>query len=257
MDLELNGRRAFVMGASRGLGKACAMSLAREGASVVLTGRNADALAESCETIRAEGGIASYQVVDFEDAGGLSAALASVGDVDVVVTNCGGPPPGKMAEVSDEALVRYFDLIVRVPVRVTSTFLPGMRTRNFGRIINIVSSGVIQPIGNLGLSNMLRPSIVGWAKTLASEVASDGVTVNSVVPGRIHTQRVDELDAAAARRQGRTAAEVAQASRDGIPMKRYGRSEEFADAVAFLASARASYITGSLIRVDGGSIAAI
>lgn len=132
-----------------------------------------------------------------------------------------------------------------------------MRTRGFGRVINLVSSGVAQPIPNLGLSNALRASIVGWAKTLAGEVAKDGVTVNCVLPGRIHTSRVDELDAAAAMRAGSTPEEVAQSSRATIPMGRYGDPQEFADVVTFLASARASYVTGSQIRVDGGFIRSI
>jgi 3-oxoacyl-[acyl-carrier protein] reductase len=147
--------------------------------------------------------------------------------------------------------------MVSGPLAIASALVPGMRTRNFGRVIAIVSSGVQQPIPNLGISNALRASVVGWAKTLAGEVAADGVTVNCVVPGRIHTARVDELDAAAAKRAGKTPEAVAEASRATIPMARYGDPGEFADAVAFLASARASYITGTTLRVDGGMIRGI
>lgn len=257
MNLELNGRTALVMGSSRGLGRACAEALAREGAHVILTGRQEATLQAGCAAIRAAGGSASFHVADFQNADAALDGIADLGEIDIVVTNCGGPPPGPIATVNIADMGRHFDAMVRVPVAVASTFLPGMRQRGFGRIINIVSSGVIQPIANLGLSNMLRPAILGWAKTLAAEVAADGVTVNSVVPGRIHTERVDELDAAAAKRQGRSPEEVARASRENIPMKRYGKPEEFANAVAFLAGSRASYMTGGLIRVDGGLIAAI
>lgn len=257
MNLELKGRTALVMGSSRGLGRACAEALAREGAHVILTGRQEATLQPACDAIRASGGSASLCVVDFQNLENVIAALSTVSDVDIVVTNCGGPPPGPIATVDIGSLGRHFDAMVRVPVAVASTYLPGMRERGFGRILNIVSSGVIQPIANLGLSNMMRPAIVGWAKTLAAEVAADGVTVNSVVPGRIHTERVDELDAAAAKRRGLTPEQVAQASRSAIPMQRYGNPHEFADTITFLASGRASYITGSLVRVDGGLIAAI
>ncbi|MBB2166066.1 SDR family oxidoreductase [Gluconacetobacter sp. 1b LMG 1731] len=257
MNLQLEGRAALVMGSSRGLGRACAKALAREGAHVILTGRHEATLQAGCTAIQEEGGSASFRVVDFQDTERAMQHIAGLGDIDIVVTNCGGPPPGPIATVNIADLGRHFDTMVRVPVAVASTFLPGMRQRGFGRIINIVSSGVIQPIANLGLSNMLRPAILGWAKTLAAEVAADGVTVNSVVPGRIHTERVDELDAAAAKRQGRSPEDVARASRENIPMKRYGRPDEFSNAVAFLASDRASYMTGGLIRVDGGLIAAI
>ncbi|WP_342629914.1 SDR family oxidoreductase [Nguyenibacter vanlangensis] len=257
MDLGLAGRVALVMGSSQGLGYACAASLAREGAHVVLTGRHRQSLEASCDAIRAAGGRASIHVADFQDMTPLFGIKKDIADVDIVVTNCGGPPPGDAAHIDMADLDRYFTAMVRVPIATVEMYLPGMRQRKFGRIINIISSGVLQPIANLALSNTLRPALVGWAKTLSVEVAADGVTVNSVVPGRIHTRRVDSLNVAAAARQGRPVEDVSRASRDAIPMKRYGDPAEFADMVTFLASARAGYVTGTLVRVDGGLVGSL
>ncbi|TBW35363.1 SDR family oxidoreductase [Siculibacillus lacustris] len=259
MDLGLKGRRALVLGASRGLGRAIAVTLAAEGASVVLCGRNREALAEVAATIAGAGGDATPLTLDLADRAGVDAALATLGDVgiDILINNGGGPPPGPVASVESDVWSRQFEVMVNALFRVTAHVLPGMRARQWGRIVNIVSSGVVQPIPNLGISNALRASVVGWAKTLAGEVAADGVTVNSVLPGRIHTERVDSLDAAAATRSGKTVAEIAAASRATIPAGRYGTPQEFADVVAFLASERASYVTGALMRVDGGAIRSI
>lgn len=260
MDLGIQGRRALVLGASRGLGEAIARTLAAEGADVVACGRDPDRLAGVVGAIRAAGGAASALRLDLADPAGLAQALDGIArpdgtyDIDILVNNSGGPPAGPVAAVDAAVWSRQFEAMVNPVFCVTARLLPGMRARRFGRIVNIVSSGVEQPIPNLGISNALRSAIAGWAKTLAAEVAGDGVTVNSVVPGRIHTGRVDELDAAAAQRLGKTVEEVAAASRATIPMGRYGDPQEFADAVAFLASRKAGYITGSLLRVDGGMI---
>ncbi|MFT0860554.1 SDR family oxidoreductase [Ancylobacter sp. G4_0304] len=255
MDLGLKGRTALVLGSSRGLGEAIARTLAAEGARVIICGRNAARVAEVAGEIRASGGDAGEMVVDLADRAGLLAALEGFAEpVDILINNGGGPPPGPVAQATAEQWSKSFEAMVGSLFEITTRLLPGMRARGFGRVINLVSSGVAQPIPNLGLSNALRASIVGWAKTLAAEVAAEGVTVNCVLPGRIHTTRTDELDAAAAKRTGASVEDVAKASRASIPMGRYGDPQEFADVVTFLASTRASYVTGSQIRVDGGMI---
>jgi 3-oxoacyl-[acyl-carrier protein] reductase len=261
MDFGLQGKRALVLGSSRGLGLAIARSLAAEGVAVTLCGRRQEALAEAAAALNATGAEADYLVLDLADPtqrnSALDTLLADGRGYDILVNNGGGPAPGAVASVATAQWQGAFDSMVSALFEVTAKILPGMRARGWGRVINVVSSGVVQPIPNLGISNTLRASIIGWAKTLAAEVAADGVTVNSVIPGRIATARVGELDEAAAKRSGSTAAAVAEASRNTIPVGRYGDPAEFADAVAFLASARAGYITGTSLRVDGGLIRSI
>jgi len=260
MDLNIKGRSALVLGSSQGLGFAIARNLALEGASVTLVGRSGERLDAAAEKIRTESGVeVKTEVLDLSDAGALETwvPVISTRAIDILVNNGGGPPPGAIAGVAADVWRAQFEAMVNAPFRITAGLLPGMKSRKWGRIVNVVSSGVVQPIPNLGISNTLRLSILGWAKTLAAEVAADGVTVNSVIPGRIHTSRVDQLDKAAADRTGTTPEAVAEASRAGIPMGRYGKPEEFADAVAFLASDRASYITGTTLRVDGGMLRSV
>jgi 3-oxoacyl-[acyl-carrier protein] reductase len=261
MDLGIAGKRALVLASSRGLGLGVARALAREGAVVVLCGRDQARLAAAAGAIAAEGGKADAVVADLtrpEDVAALNAAVdQKLGGIDILINNTGGPPAGPIAAVSLEQWRAAFEAMVGSVLAVTGHVLPGMRARKWGRIITIASSGVVQPIPNLGISNALRSSLVGWSKTLAAEVAPDGVTVNVLLPGRIHTERVDEMDAFAARQQGRSAAEIAKASHAAIPMGRYGTTDEFAAMAAFLASASASYVTGSLLRVDGGYIRSI
>lgn len=261
MDLGLRGKRALVLGASRGLGLAIAQGLAAEGTIVTLCGRNRDALAQAVAELIESGAQADYLQLDLADPAqrrsALDGLLSDGRSYDILVNNGGGPAPGAVGLVESAQWHAAFDSMVAALFEVTASLLPGMRERGWGRIINLVSSGVVQPIPNLGISNTLRASIIGWAKTLAAEVAADGVTVNSVIPGRIATARVGELDEAAAKRSGSTPDAVAKASRATIPMGRYGDPSEFADAVTFLASTRAGYITGTSVRVDGGLIRSI
>ncbi|MBR1088490.1 SDR family oxidoreductase [Bradyrhizobium manausense] len=268
MNLGLENRVALVLGAGGGLGRAIAVALAREGASVALADISAGAVTETVAAIEALPPRASGQrprslslVFDLAETAAIGPQLARIerelAPIDVLVNNTGGPPPATASGQDVAAWQRAFEMMVISVIAVTDQVLPGMRARRFGRVITSTSSGVIAPIPNLAFSNALRSALLGWSKTLATEVAADGVTANVVIPGRIATARTQFLDEQKARRQNRSAEDIAMESANAIPLKRYGRPEEYADAVAFLASERASYITGSVIRVDGGLLANI
>ena len=262
MDLGLADKRALVMSSSRGIGLGIAEALAAEGAHVLMTGRTGDDLEANAEAINARGrGRASWAAADLADPRSVEiltrASEEAMGGVDILVANTGGPPPGRMVDADLDVLAAQFDAMAMRVMAVAQAVLPGMRERGWGRIVTVASSGVIQPIPNLALSNAIRSALVGWSKSLSNDVAADGVTVNVILPGRIHTARVDELDAAAAERTGTSVEQVAEAARAAIPAGRYGTVEEFGRVAAFLASEAASYVTGSLIRVDGGSIKSV
>lgn len=255
MDLGLNGKTALVMGSTKGMGFGIAGRLAAEGARVAVCGRKLEDAQGAAASI---GEAASAYALDLSDAGSVAALIAGVGadfgDVDIVVCNGGGPPPGDIAAVEGDTWMAQFQTMFVNQLEIVNAFLPGMRSRGWGRILVVSSSGIVQPIPNLGISNAIRAAQVGWAKTLSSEVAKDGVTVNTVAPGRIHTDRVDQIDNAAATKQGKDIADVVRASHATIPMGRYGTVDEFADTAVYLLSANASYITGSVVKVDGGMI---
>jgi len=255
MDLGIAGKRALVLGASRGLGRAIATALAAEGAEVVLAARNRERLGEVAAALR--GHAETVDLGDPQSIERLAQAVLARGGVDILVNNTGGPPTGSILQVDAATWRNWYQAMAIGIFELTRQLLPPMRDKGWGRVVTVVSSGVEQPIPNLGQSNAVRASIVGWSKSLANEVAAAGITVNCVVPGRIHTERVDEIDAANAKRQGIDVAAVAAQSRATIPLGRYGKPEEFAAVVAFLASAPAAYVTGSLVRVDGGLIKSI
>jgi 3-oxoacyl-[acyl-carrier protein] reductase len=262
MDYGLSGKRALVLASSRGLGLGIATALAGEGANVLLCGRSEDKLSAAVDAINAKGqGTASYTTVDLSDTGSaktlFDVATSELGGVDILVNNTGGPPPGSTSGSAADLWRGQFDTMICRVFEISDLCLPAMRENGWGRVISVGSSGVVQPIPNLGMSNALRSALVGWSKSLSNEVAADGVTVNMVIPGRIHTERVDELDEAASKRTGKPVADVAAASRATIPAGRYGKVEEFAAVAAFLASDGASYVTGSVIRCDGGSIKSV
>jgi 3-oxoacyl-[acyl-carrier protein] reductase len=261
MNLGLEGKVALVLGAGGGLGRAIALALASEGVKVALADINKQSLHESSaalewtgvETLAIEWDLADRSLVDVR----ISEIEKRLGTVDILVNNTGGPPPTPASGQPPEAWQRGFEMMVLSVLIITDRVLPGMRAKKWGRVITSASSGVIAPIPNLGLSNALRMTLVGWSKTLSREVAKDGITVNVIVPGRIATDRIRFLDEAKAKREQRAVEEVSAESTASIPAGRYGEPGEYADTVAFLASERASYITGSTIRVDGGLIASV
>ncbi|MDC7712363.1 SDR family oxidoreductase [Vogesella indigofera] len=261
MDLGIKDKTALVLSAGGGLGSAIAVALAREGAKLCLADINADALANTVKAVESVGG----QVLSFQwDLGDLQATetavskiLEATGGVDILINNTGGPAPGPAFGHSSEVWEKSFRAMVVSVIAITDQVLPGMRRRGWGRVITSTSSGVVAPIANLGLSNATRIALLGWSKSLARDIAADGVTANVVIPGRIATARTQFLDEAKAKREGREAQLVSSESAATIPMGRYGTPEEYANAVAFLASGCASYITGSVIRVDGGMIQSI
>ncbi|GBG40311.1 SDR family oxidoreductase [Mycobacterium montefiorense] len=261
MDFGINDKVALVTGAGGGLGGAIALALAREGARVLGADRNSESLTAVAKSISDEKLDFTPLVVDFTDATSLAEMLADLphryGNVDILVNNTGGPPPIAATEIAGADWHTWFNALVIPVVTTTAAVLPAMRQRRWGRIITSTSSGIACPIPNLALSNSLRASLAGWSKTLAAEIGRDGVTSNIVVPGRIATGRITALDEAKAARDGTTVEHVAAASTAAIPLGRYGDPAEYGAAVAFLASARASYITGSVVRVDGGLIPSI
>ena len=261
MDLGLTKKTALVHGGGGGLGGAIAKSLAREGAMVVVADISLPAAQAVADQIAAAGGRAlalEWDLADLAVIDGLVGRIESeFGPVDVLVNNTGGPPPTPVAGQDAALWSKHFQSMVLSVIAVTDRILPGMRQRKWGRIITSTSSGVVAPIPNLGLSNALRLALVGWSKTLAREVGRDGVTANIVLPGRVATGRIMFLDEQKANREGRPVKDVTAESTATIPLGRYGDPAEYGDTVAFLASERASYITGSVVRVDGGLIASI
>jgi 3-oxoacyl-[acyl-carrier protein] reductase len=259
MHLGIQGKVALIAAASKGLGRAVAEELGAEGARLVICARGGDALAaardEIAERTRAE---VHAVVADVATLAGIELVaretLTRYGQVDILVNNAGGPPSGPFEKHPWEAWETAVHLTLRSAVELTRCVLPGMRERKWGRVLNITSIAVKQPVDGLMLSNSLRAAVTGWARTLANEVAREGVTVNNVLPGYTRTDRVAELNAARAKSEGIEIEEIQRRIEGQIPMRRLGEPREFAAMVAFLASDRASYITGQSIAVDGGWI---
>jgi len=261
MDLGIKGKVALVMASSRGLGQAMALSLAREGVKVAVTGRSQEGLNESVAMIEAAGGVALALHWDLAEPTVIDDLVSKVekqlGPIDILINNTGGPPPTLAAGQDPELWQKSFNEMVLSLIAITDRVLPGMRERQWGRIITSTTSGAIAPIKNLAISNTLRAALLAWSKTLAAEIANEGITVNIIMPGRISTARLRQLDEARAKREGTSYEDVVKASIRQIPMGRYGDPKEYGDAAAFLASQNASFITGTVMRVDGGQIQAI
>lgn len=259
MDLGLRGKVALVAAASRGLGRAIAFELANEGAKVVMCARGTDVLESARAEIAAQTGAEVHAVAaDLSESAQIDhvvhEAFATFGRVDVLVTNAGGPPAGTFEQHDWKTWGKAVDLTLRSAVELTRAVLPGMRERKWGRIINVTSIAVKQPVDNLILSNSLRAAVTGFARTLANEVAVDGITVNNILPGYTRTERVEHLADATAAKEGVDRRDILARFEREIPMKRLGEPKEFAALAAFLASERASYITAQSIAVDGGWI---
>lgn len=259
MDLGLKNKVAIVAAASKGMGKACAMGLAAEGARVSILARTEGNLREAAEEIRCETGaeilaIAADLGRAEEIATVVQRTVERLGGVDILVTNAGGPPPGGFDSLDDEQWMHAFEQTLLSAVRLIRSVLPHMRKRRWGRIINIQSTSVKQPIDGLLLSNAIRPGVVGLAKTLATELGRDNITINTVCPGRILTDRLKSFMAHRAKQAGKSFEEILETDQAAIPLGRIGTPEEFANMVVFLASEKASYVTGATIQVDGGLI---
>lgn len=262
MELGLTGKRALVLAASRGLGYACALGLAREGCDVVMCSRDQERIEAAAAQIRQETGArvlpiavdvsnqaAAQQLVDL--------AAEQFGGLEIAIHNAGGPPAGDFASISDEQWQTAFNLNLMSFVHLVHAVTPEMKKAGYGRIIAITSSSIKQPIPNLVLSNAMRTGVLGLSRTLAKELARDNILLNIIAPGRIATERIDEIDQATASRNGRTIEQVREESIAAIPLGRTGKPDELANLAVFLASEAASYITGATIQVDGGKLDAL
>lgn len=254
MDLGIAGKRAVVCASSKGLGLGCAMALAEAGVDLVMNGRGTEALETAAETVRALGVAVETVAADVTTTDGQAALLAAAGDVDILVTNAGGPPPGLWSDWEREDFLAALDANMITPITLMKAVLPGMMERGWGRIVNITSQSVKAPIPVLGLSNSARAGLTGYVAGTARQVAGHGVTINNLLPGSHATDRRFALDDMIAERQGISRDEATQQVWREIPAGRYGTSEEFGATCAFLCSQHAGFIVGQNILLDGGNV---
>lgn len=262
MQLDLNGRHALVCGASQGIGRASAIELAELGASVTLLARSADALKTVAENLPRKHAAQrhDWRSVDMLDTAGLQAIASEIvasEPVHILINNSGGPPGGPAHTATPTAFETAFRQHLLAGQTLLQALLPGMRASGYGRIVNVISTSVKEPIVGLGVSNTVRAAVAGWAKTLSGELAGDGITVNNVLPGYTRTSRLDGLLAAKASASGQTEDEIAQDLIATIPARRFGEASEVAAVIAFLCTPAAAYVNGVSIAVDGGRIRAL
>jgi len=254
MDLGIRGRTALVCAASKGLGKGCALALARDGVNLVITARGKEALEATAAEIRKASGVTVTAVAgDITTPEGRASALEAAGQVDILVNNAGGPPPGDFRSWSREDWIKALDANMLTPIELIKAVVDGMIGRKFGRIVNITSGAVKMPIPELGLSNGARTGLHGFIAGLSRQVAQHNVTINNLLPGPFDTDRLRGNMAFNAEKLGKTAAELAKQRAEANPSKRFGNIEEFGAACAFLASVHAGYITGQNLLMDGGA----
>ena len=256
----LTGKRALVCGSSQGMGRACAVELARLGAEVTLVARNEATLREALSALSTDAGQKHALIVaDFADSAGLQDKVAHhvdhTGPIQILVNNTGGPPHGAIVDATPEQFLQAISNHIGCNQLLVQTLLPGMKSSGYGRIVNIISTSVIQPIKGLGVSNTTRGAVANWGRTLAGELAPLGITVNNVLPGFTATGRLQTLFRAKAEKAGTTVEQVERSIVESIPMKRLADPAEIASVVAFLVSPAASYLTGVNLPVDGGRTA--
>jgi len=257
MDLELKNRVALVTASSKGLGKAVAWALAEEGAKLVICSRNKDVLEKTADDIFLGTGVSVFPLaVDLAAADQIDWLIAETldlfGRIDILVTNAGGPPPGNFLDLDEDNWMQAVQLTLMSVVRLCRAVIPSMQKNGWGRIINMASISAKQPIDNLLLSNTLRPAVIGLTKSLSNELSKDNILVNAVCPGYIMTDRVRELMEAKAKKSKKNLDQVLEERTAEMPVGRVGQPEELANLVTFLASEKASYITGATYAVDGG-----
>ena len=254
MDLDIKGRTALVCASSKGLGRGCAEALAAEGVDLVLNARGSEALEGSAASIREAYGVAVTTVAaDITSEAGQAAVLAAAGDVDILVTNAGGPPPGMWTDWDRDDFIAAFDANLLTPIALIKALLPGMMARGWGRIVNITSVAVKAPIPVLGLSNTARSGLTGYVAGVSRQVASSGVTINNLLPGLHDTDRLAMLDQVDASARGISEAEAREARTATVPAGRFGTADEFGAACAWLCSDKAGFVIGQNILLDGGA----
>jgi len=253
MDLGIRGKRALICASSKGLGRGCAEALAAAGCDIVLNARGAEALEVTAQALRGYGTGVTAIAADITEAGGRAQVLAMAGEVDILVTNAGGPPPGMWHDWTEADFLRALGANMLTPIALMTALLPGMIGRGWGRVVNITSQSVKAPIPQLGLSNAARTGLTGYVAGTARQVAAQGVTINNLLPGIHDTDRATALDTGVAASQGLTMAAARSQREATIPARRYGTAAEFGAACAFLCSQHAGFIVGQNILLDGGA----